>query len=332
MYRKLEQIRAIYKNVDGNRILKEYLRAGILGQVLFETALLGTDEKALEIVRVFAEYKIQKKLKKKYSYIKKKINKEKYDFLSHSQSDIIWFCWLQGLEKAPSIVQCCYQSLIDNISSKTVQIITYENIFEFVKFPDYIMEKWKDGYISNTHFSDLLRLELLIKYGGTWIDATVLCTGGYIPDFTLNSDLFLFQELKPGRDGHSIPISSWFITATSNQKLLIVTRELLYEYWKNKNYMVNYYLLHIFFCIACEWYPEEKKKIPEFSNSLPHMLLLKQFETFDEKIYNEITRLTPWHKLTYKLNSERIDLSDTFYSYVIKKYKYRNENRKVKHG
>ena len=38
------------------------------------------------------------------------------------------------------------------------------------------MEKHKNNIIDNTHFSDLLRLELLIKYGGTWIDASVLIT------------------------------------------------------------------------------------------------------------------------------------------------------------
>ena len=32
------------------------------------------------------------------------------------------------------------------------------------------------GQITKTHLSDLLRLELLIRYGGTWIDATVFCT------------------------------------------------------------------------------------------------------------------------------------------------------------
>ena len=39
------------------------------------------------------------------------------------------------------------------------------------------MEKWEKGRIPAAMFSDLLRVELLIKYGGTWIDSTVLCTG-----------------------------------------------------------------------------------------------------------------------------------------------------------
>lgn len=42
-----------------------------------------------------------------------------------------------------------------------------------MEFPKYIEEKWKRGVITHTHMTDLLRLELLIRYGGTWIDATV---------------------------------------------------------------------------------------------------------------------------------------------------------------
>ena len=38
------------------------------------------------------------------------------------------------------------------------------------------MDKYKKGIFTRTHFSDILRLELLTKYGGTWIDASVLIT------------------------------------------------------------------------------------------------------------------------------------------------------------
>jgi len=46
-----------------------------------------------------------------------------------------------------------------------------------VELPGYIVEKWEKGRIPAAMFSDLLRVELLIKYGGTWIDSTVFCTG-----------------------------------------------------------------------------------------------------------------------------------------------------------
>lgn len=39
--------------------------------------------------------------------------------------------------------------------------------------------------ISNTHMSDIIRNDILIKNGGLWIDSTVLLTDN-IPDLSLN--------------------------------------------------------------------------------------------------------------------------------------------------
>lgn len=44
---------------------------------------------------------------------------------------------------------------------------------DYVELPEYIIQRWDKKQISPAHFTDLLRLQLLIKYGGTWIDATV---------------------------------------------------------------------------------------------------------------------------------------------------------------
>ena len=54
----------------------------------------------------------------------------------------------------------------------------------------YSLEKNTSEIYEATHFSDLLRLELLIKYGGTWVDASVLITNYTKESF--NKDLFFF--------------------------------------------------------------------------------------------------------------------------------------------
>lgn len=78
-----------------------------------------------------------------------------------------------------------------NNPDKEVILISYDNLEEYVHFPDYILEKWKKGQITNTHMTDLLRLELLIKYGGMWLDATVYCSSPNIPDYFLIRSYFL---------------------------------------------------------------------------------------------------------------------------------------------
>ena len=58
-----------------------------------------------------------------------------------------------------------------------VIVIDEKNWREYIDLPDYIIRRRERKQIPPAHFTDLLRLELLIRYGGTWIDSTVLCTG-----------------------------------------------------------------------------------------------------------------------------------------------------------
>ena len=66
--------------------------------------------------------------------------------------------------------------------------------------------------------TDLLMLELLIKYGGTWIDSTVLCTSSIenIPEYYFDSDLFFYQTLMLLKYGYTFVLFSWYLSAATN--------------------------------------------------------------------------------------------------------------------
>ena len=108
-------------------------------------------------------------------------------------SDTIWMCWLQGMEKAPLLVQRCYESIQKNIPGKKIILLDESNIFEYISLPDDIVEKWKKGIIGAAHFTDLVRLQLLITHGGYWIDATVLCTDGKLFQCLDKEPLFMYS-------------------------------------------------------------------------------------------------------------------------------------------
>jgi hypothetical protein len=162
-----------------------------------------------------------------------------------------------------------------------------------------------------------LRLELLLNHGGTWIDATVFCSGGEIPAYMLDSDLFLFQTLKPGLDGHPTCISSWFMTACTNHPILALCRELLYRYWEKHNSMVDYFLIHDCFQLAIEKYPQLWQSVVPFPNSVPHILLLRLFEPYDSGLWDAVRQQTPFHKLTYKFKEYQPQKPDTYYRRLI---------------
>lgn len=317
----MNELSKIFKKIEGKKVLKQFIKNNLFIFVSIQVLLLGLSRKSLEIIKIAAQFKVYNKLKKKYNFLKGKIDNDLIDSLPKFSSNIVWFCWLQGIENAPLIVKQCHESLVRNMPDKKLIIITKDNINEYVTFPDYILNKWKKGIITNTHFSDLLRLELLINHGGTWIDSTVFCTSNNIPKCIFESELFMYQMLKPGLDGHSIAISSWLMTSVTNNKLLITTRTLLYDYWTKNNEMVDYFLLHIFFSIACEWYPNDWKKVPKYCNSIPHVLQLELFSDYSINRYNDIKVMSAFHKLSNKLDESFKSKENTFYDVLFSKTK-----------
>lgn len=305
-----------FKKVGGLELLKQYRYAKVLFFAIIQFLLLGTSQTSLELLRASVQLKIQKKLHKRYSYVLDKIESDKILNMPHIKGNNIWVCWLQGVENAPKIVQKCIQSIKNNFKDYEVIVITEKNYREYVEFPLYLQEKIGDGTISKTHFSDLLRLELLITRGGIWIDSTVFITSNNIPKEIKNADIFMFQELKPGKDGHCLPISSWFMVAKTNNLILYAIREMLYEYWKKNNKMMDYFLLHHFVNICKENYSELWNNIPKYSNSIPHMLLLELFDSYSSSRYEEIKNLTNIHKLSYKFSEEQINMENTYYKYL----------------
>lgn len=82
----------------------------------------------------------------------------------------VWFCWLQG--EMPEVIRCCMESLRRNIPKEhtVLRIITLENCMEYVTLTETIIRKFNEGRISMMQLSELLRAELLYRYGGMWID------------------------------------------------------------------------------------------------------------------------------------------------------------------
>ena len=304
-----------FEKAGGSAKVREFMRQGVLGTVAGEVLLLGKSRKALELINLAVAFKVHKHLKKKYGrYIGEM--QDKQIELPHKNNRIVWICWLQGIENAPLLVRLCYESVKKQFDDWNIVVITSENLNEYTQFPNYIIEKWKKGIISNTHFSDLLRIELLTSHGGLWIDATVLCTET-LPDYIENTPLFMYQSLKPGYTGHINRISSWMMWAESNNLILLETRNLLYKYWEKQNSLYDYFLLHHFVTMVLNHYPENLSNIIPISNEMPHVLLLRLFEKYDAQMWAAVKRGSPFHKLTYKFTEEQANLEDTYYKCVL---------------
>ena len=314
----MADIKKIFEKQGGKELIKRWWKAGVLPFAVMQTLSLGFSRKSLEILRLSVDNRIYAKLKKKNkSFIAQYVQEHPADASEKKRNPIIWTIWLQGMDQAPEVVQKCYASMQKHITDREIVVITEDNYSDYVTFPEHIMEKYQKGIISKVHFSDLLRIELLYQHGGTWLDGTVFCSDAPFQPYILDSELFLFQTLKPGLDGHCRALSSWLMTAYSHNPVIALTRALLHNYWKKYNYPIDYFILHDFMQMAIEAYPEVWRKVVPFSNSVPHILLLRLFEEFDPDTWQGIKNQTSFHKLTHKFAPEDAKRSGTYYDCIL---------------
>lgn len=66
-------------------------------------------------------------------------------------------------------------------------------------------------------------------------------------------------------------------------------------------------------------YPAEWNKVVPFSNSVPHILLLRLFDEYNDEIWNAVVQMTPFHKLTYKFDDSETRKTNTYYQRIMEK-------------
>lgn len=299
----IEVLKKIYKS---GRIKQIFLNRLVLFTALFILVQPKT-KKSLELLQLSIDQKVLRKLRKK-SQSKIVFFQQRFeDFIENFEdlSDVIWIFWLQGIENAPELVKICHEYLKENLpAGKRIILLDEDNYKNYTNLPEYIEEKHREGKISHTHFSDIIRMDLLARHGGTWMDSTVLLSAVPTHNFMFESSLFLFQEMEPSKMGHSRRISSWFITSNPNNPIILLTRYLLFDYWKNHGSLIDYFLLHSYLELAIESYPEEWNKVVPFNNATPHILQFKLFKDYQDIEWTRIKEQVEIHKLTYKFKEE----------------------------
>lgn len=260
-------------------------------------------------------YKTYTVIKRKYKKYIGRENSTKYN--CENMQDTIWFCWLQGLDSAPELIKNCYDSINYHKSDMNLILITKDNFKEYTNLPNFIIEKWESGKIPPAHFSDLIRVNILLRFGGLWLDATTYLTGS-IPDYITNSDFFVYQNGFFNKE--MINLGSWLIYSKPNNILLNETQRLLYIYWEKNNRLKHYFLLHMFFRMVTDKYPEEWQKVPYYNQIDQHIFQQEFLKTYNDRRFNQIKNISPIHKLTHKFKKENIE-PNSYYSKLSSLYK-----------
>ena len=263
------------------------------------------------------------------NYLKKYIKsldcktEHKYCKNNEIENYTIWQFWDSGAENAPEIVKRCIESIDKFEPDKRHIVLDLKNISEYVELPEIYYTLLSQGKMKMAHFSDILRTYLLLKYGGCWIDSTVLLTGK-IPDYITSSDFFVFKnELNDDLDG--LNLASYFIHSKPDNKFLKEIKELLFAYWSDNRYLMNYFLyLHALTAITQrnETNKQLWQNVPFVSFVPVQHFQNELLNPYNEQKWEIFKRESSIHKLSFKTKTLGLNkvknIDGTYYDKLLK--------------
>ncbi len=297
-----------FRQGGGFRQVKALARMGLLPELLKATLSILFKGKDYKQEYRKLRNKVEPKLVKEFNHFlsgNDLANRPEQKSHKDESSKYVWFCWLQGIENAPDIVKACLMSQKKWLKSKEFVIITANNYKEYISLPRYIEEKYARHIIPDALFSDLIRVELLTKYGGTWIDSTVMITGSNYHEEIFDCQLFMPQYID--WDGTRQGISNWIITANKGNHHLELLKGMLLEYWRRYDCVVDYYIFHLFFRMIASKYPNVLSEMPVL-NSYHCIELLNHLgeRGQSEKLHRFLSEVSI-HKLSSRLSKETME-------------------------
>lgn len=223
------------------------------------------------------------------------------------KNNVIWTGWLQGLSKSPEIVKMGFNNIKSKSNGHKVIFIDENNFREYIPdFSERIFSQYRKGKILPAHFMDMVRVKLIVRYGGIWIDPTVFLTKKI--NNAIFEESFSSYRTVPG-EWHSNPADSLWCTfymgGEANDPFFSLTDDMLNNYWENNQKHIDYFLLDYVMKYIYLRNDDIRKIVDknEISNISAFSLnpLLK--ENFNSEVSNEINKKLKngkLFKLSYK--------------------------------
>jgi len=250
----------------------------------------------------------------------------------------IWVCWWDGDDAMPPLVKACYDSILRHAGRHPVQLISKYNFRDFIYIPEYILEKVDAKIMTVTHFSNIVRANLLYEYGGIWMDVTIWVTQNIslenLPFYTLKAPaksasvtLARFAglsnpsaQISANTNPQTSRWSGFLLAGTKHSIVFEYMREILYAYWKNHDDQIDYVLYDYTIALGYEYIPMMKKLIDSVPCSGMEKIVMERNlnGAFCEEQFSKY-RATPFHKLTWKKKfaTHTKDNRLTIYGYLL---------------
>ncbi len=137
---------------------------------------------------------------------------------------IIWIHWDAGWENAPDICKACMKSWYYNNPTWEINLLDSISIKKYTNIP-------KIDNITKTAETGIIKRLILYKYGGVFVDATLLCSCSldkWLPKCVKNG-FFVFLNKNN-------IISTWFIASEPKNYLMGLWSEEIIKFTQDKDY------------------------------------------------------------------------------------------------
>lgn len=198
--------------------------------------------KIRSVSRLFHEKKLQFEL----SYLESAVSElfEKYrgvnDIGAPEPNAPIWVCWWTGFETAPKLIRQCVRSTQKNSGSHPVILLTKDNVSDYIDIPGYITDKVERGKMGLAHLADYIRVAVLYRYGGLWLDATIFCSDAIPESFF---ELPFFTCKSEYRESAFLSHYEWVTFCLGGWKGNVFyefMKDAFERYWSQNDYAIDY--------------------------------------------------------------------------------------------
>ena len=220
---------------------------------------------------------------------------------------VIWIFWYDGWDKAPIIVRKCLETWQLHNPDWEINKLSKDNLSDYIDL-NSIIPQMDTKNIQIEALSDVIRISLLYRYGGVWVDSTLYCNQPLDTwVYTSVNPIGFFAFSRPGPDRM---ISSWFLASFRNNYIIEQWYHQTINYWSRRREREHYFWFHYLFG---ELYISDHKfkniwdEATVLSADGPHYFA-PYAENFSKKITQETKSLidhaiTPVFKLTHKYDS-----------------------------
>lgn len=276
----------------------------------------------LGLVNCTFENEVDKLIRKEFGFVIDKYKDVQFSSIPSEIPNIIWVFWWQGENEMPSVIKECYKSIVRNANEREVRLLTKTNYSKYVQMPEHIECKFKQKLIGFPHYSDMLRLQLLARYGGLWIDAAVYVTKPIeFPEYP-------FFSPKISATATDTPhLSLWVIGVMgggAGMPLFNFAYEMLVAYWAKYNGAFHYLMFDYFIRYGYEHIPWIKTLIDSRPLLSPDFFSTRYIfnQEVDYEFLDELIKRNSFLSLTYRIPYPEYaeNGKETYYTALLKKY------------